>query len=319
MRATSAIAVFVALLLPQPSSSQDASLAYCAGGVSPRSCDALVEAMLITQARSGMAFTGGNPVPGASSTLGMKLGTVPRISLGGRVTGLKLELPPIEDIRRNDATDALITSFNVDASVGLYSGLSVLPTVAGLASIDLIASFGRLGLPEEDEFNESVTSWGIGARVGILRESFTAPGVSITGMYRGMSDIRFGGGQASGRGAYFELANPRLLSLRAVVGKRLLFIGTMAGVGYDRITSEASFGNDVPVFLTELQFQEDDFKTSRTSLFGGVQWTLLILSGVAEAGWQLGGDAFTAPLPAGQSSMTDNKAFFGSIALRLSI
>jgi hypothetical protein len=141
-------------------------------------------------------------------------------------------------------------------------------------------------------------------------------------MYRGFSDIDFGArSDVAGRDAYFELTGNRMVSLRGVVGKRLFFVGALAGIGYDRMTSEARFGTNSLLALPFNQFgiRDDEFETSRTTLFGSAQWTLLILTLVGEAGWQSGGDEFTAPLPAGQRSMTDQKTFFGSIALRLSI
>ncbi len=317
-------ALLMTLIAAARASAQEESLRQCATiTVDPtrRYCNAIVEAMEITQARVGHAAAGGNPVPGASSTLGMRLGAVPRISLGARFTGVKLTLPPLASPSSTNEIDELMSAFHFDASLGIFSGFSLLPTVGGFASLDLVASLGRVPLPDDQGFQSTVTTWGIGARLGILRESFTAPGLSVTAMYRGFSSTRFGdSNNPSAQDAYFELSGTNLLSLRGVVGKRLLFVGAMAGVGYDRIASNASFGRDVPTLdMNQTDFREDGFDTSRTTIFGSVQWTLLILSIVGEAGWQSGGDAFTAPLPAGQSSMTEKKAYFGSIALRLSI
>jgi hypothetical protein len=307
------------LALPLRLAAQQESLQQCAAITGDRAyCNSIVEAMQITQPRVALAIVGGNPVPGASSTLGMRLGSVPRLSFGARVTMVPLELPPITAPNSTQEINERVLGVNFDASVGIYSGLSVAPTVGGVGSIDLVAGVGRVGLPDEDGFTRNVVSWGIGARLGILRESFTAPGLSVTAMYRGSSDIEYADGPSGARDPYFELSGNRMVSLRGVVGKRLLAFGTMAGVGYDRVTSDVTFGSDNGVIGPSV-FREDGFRTSRTTAFGSVQYTLLILSIVGEAGWQLGGDEFTAPLPSGQSSMTDKKAFFGSIAVRLSI
>jgi hypothetical protein len=303
---------------------QDESLRQCAAGLASdaerRYCNANVQAIEITQARVGIAAAGGNPVPGTSSTLGMRLGTVPRLSLGARVTVVKLELPAIDRISSTNEIDQLMSAIHFDGSVGLFSGFSILPTVGGFGSIDLVTSLGRVSLPDEDNFPSNVTTWGIGARLGILRESFTAPGVSITGMYRGFSPIRFKEDPDSdATDANFELSGSRLLSVRGVIGKRLLFLSALAGVGYDRMSSDVSLASNYPTFMGGFAVREDGFETTRTTVFGSAQWTLLILTLVGEAGWQSGGDTFTAPLPAGQRSMTQQKPFFGSIALRLSI
>jgi hypothetical protein len=311
--------LFFAVAMPLRLAAQQESLQQCAANtVNQAHCNSIVEAMQITQPRVALAIAGGNPVPGASSTLGMRLGSVPRLSFGARVTMVRLELPPMTASNSTQEVNERVLGANFDASIGIYSGLSVAPTVGGVGSIDLVAGLGRVGLPDEDGFTRNVVSWGIGARLGILRESFTAPGVSVTAMYRGLSDIEYADGSTGARGPYFELSGNRMLSLRGVVGKRLLAFGTMAGVGYDRVTSDVTFGTDFTSTGASV-FREDGFRTSRTTAFGSVQYTLLILSIVGEAGWQLGGDEFTAPLPSGQSSMTEKKAFFGSIALRLSI
>src|SRR5687767_11780950 len=81
-----------------------------------RYCNLVAEAIGIAQPRVGLALAGGNPVPGASSTLGMRLGAIPRISVAGRVTGVLLELPPIERMNSNDEIKALVPSLNVDAT-----------------------------------------------------------------------------------------------------------------------------------------------------------------------------------------------------------
>ena len=296
---------------------------YCAtvtADPTRRYCNAIVHTMQIAQPRVGLAAAGGNPVPGASSTLGMKLGAVPRVSFGARVTSVKLEAPGIDAITSNNDIDARMNAIQLDASVGIFSGFSLLPTVGGFGSLDLVVTLGRVSMPDDHDFPSDVTNWGLGARLGLLRESFTAPGVSITGMYRGLGDIQYGDRNSATPQAFFELGSPRMLSLRGVVGKRIVAIGVMAGIGYDRITSDASFGT---TFLSlppaQAAFAEDGFKTSRTAAFASAQWTLLILSVVGEAGWQLGGDEFTAPLPTGHESMTENKPFFFSLALRLSI
>ena len=308
----------MAAILPSTAVAQDRVLQQCAAAVTIRAyCNSIVHAMEIVQPRIGLAAAGGNPVPGASSTLGMKLGAVPRISIGGRFTTVTYEIPAIDTPGSTNDIDARSNAFQFDASVGIYSGLSLLPTVGGFASLDLVGTFGRVSMPDDHGFTDDVTNWGIGARLGLLRESFTAPGVSVTGMYRGLGEMRYDD-PGNPDDVSFELSGTRVLSLRGVVGKRLLAVGAMAGVGYDRVTSDARF--DIRTTVPPItSFTEDGFKSSRTNLFGSVQWTLLILSAVAEAGWQLGGDAFTAPLPAGHESGTDRKSFFASIALRLSI
>ena len=70
---------------------------------------------------------------------------------------------------------------------------------------------------------------------------------------------------------------------------------------------------------SRFDFTEDGFETSRVVYFAGLQYTLLVMSINLEGGYQAGGDRFTAALPAGQTSTTQDKAAFLSLAFRLTI
>ena len=285
-----------------------------------RFCNLVVEALDIAQPRVGLALTGGNPLPAASSTLGMRLGTVPRLSLTARATAARIELPPIARQGSTTEINAFVPSVNFDASVGLFSGFSVLPTVGGFGSLDLVASAGFVPLPDGEGFrDDSPKSWALGARLGLLRESFTAPGVSLTGMYRRIGDLAYGDSTFADEKSYFRMSDQSVLSARAIVGKRLLFLGANAGVGYDKYKSNAAFGVMSSALLGTRSDFSGEVENSRLTVFGSVHWTLIILSVVGEGGWQSGGDAFNAPLPSGQTSTREKSGYFASIALRLSI
>ena len=285
-----------------------------------RFCNMVAQAIDIAQPRIGLSLAGGNPLPGASSTLGMRIGTIPRISLAARASAALMDLPPIDRQGSTQEISAPVPSLNLDASLGVFSGFSLLPTVGGFASVDLVASAGMIPIPDGEGFrDDSPKSWAIGARLGILRESFTAPGLSVTATYRQIGDLAYGDSTFADEKSYFRLSDQSVMSLRAVVGKRLLFLGANAGVGYDRFKSHASFG----VMSSALLGTRSDFsgtvENTRKTVFGSVQWTLIILSIVGEGGWQTGGDPFSAPLPSGQTSMREKNGYFGSLAIRLAI
>ena len=310
------------MTLPAIARGQEQLTAQCAGlsnDGAMRFCNAIVEAVEIGQPRLGLSLIGGNPVPGASSTLGMRLGAIPRLSLAGRVTAVTLDLPAIDRVNSDDDIKAAVPSINLDASLGVLTGLSLFPTVGGFGSIDVIASVGMIPVPEGEGFGgDNPFSWALGARLGILRESFTAPGISVTGTYRRMSDVTYGDRTLADEQSYFEASDMSMLSVRGVIGKRILMLGANAGVGYDRFKSNVAFGGVVSG-SPRFDFAEDDFTNNRTMAFGSLSFTMLILSIIAEAGWQNGGDEFTATLPTGQSSKTQKSAYFGSLAIRLSI
>src|SRR5688500_15196688 len=110
----------------------------------------------IMMQRAGIALSGGNPVPGASSTLGLRLRALPRLSADVRLTGARLV---ITDENTADDLSSIAHSFNVDASVGIFGGFSLLPTVGGFGSIDVLGSYGKLSLSDDDGFRDDPTSW----------------------------------------------------------------------------------------------------------------------------------------------------------------
>jgi hypothetical protein len=273
-------------------------------------CESLADAAVTLPARLAIGAVGGNPVAGTASTLGMRVPGSPRWSIALRGTIARASLPPIEDER---AMTPRLWSVNADASAGLFNGFNLVPTIGGFGSIDVLGSAGVLSVTDDGFELSSPLTWALGTRVGILRESFTAPGVSISAMYRSLPDVEFG---KPSSGPYFENAGQNVVSLRGTVGKRILGIGLAGGIGYDRVRSDVRVAFDVPatVFPNRMTIEEQGVTFGRTSFFGNVSYTLLILNMAAELGWQEAGER-----PAGAHRDTAKGGLFGGLAVRLGI
>lgn len=294
--------------------------AAVAGELGRQACGRVAQAVEIAQAPLGLAVTGGNPVPGTASTLGMRIGSIPRLSLAGRFSATSMELPGVLDLS-GGRIDASLPSLNADAAIGLFSGFSPAPTVGGVLAVDLLASAGVLFLPGGDGFVDgSAFSWSIGTRVGAFRESFTLPGVSASLMYRRVGDMTLGDPLLDRDDGFFDL-DLSVWSARAAVSKRILLFGLTAGAGYDRYSSDVRFGvvNPEPVAPQEIRVSLDDFENDRFLVFGNVSWTMLVLHLVGEIGWQEGAEQVPdlSPLRAGVDP--EDGRLFGSLAIRLSI
>lgn len=253
--------------------------------------------------RAGIALSGGNPVPGASSTLGLRLRALPRLSADIRLTGARLVITDENTVDPSDDLSSIAHSLNIDASVGIFGGFSLLPTVGGFGSIDLLGSYGKLSLSDDDGFRDDPMSWGAGVRIGILRESFTAPGLSVSAMYRNIGDYAHVVGEPEvDAGTITRLENNQVLSLRATVGKRLLMLGATAGVGYDKYRADGMFipAETIPPTPAML----DELETSATTIFGNLSWTMLLLHIVGEGGVQ---------------RASGESAIYGSLVVRLSL
>ncbi|HSH45664.1 MAG TPA: hypothetical protein VK966_07395, partial [Longimicrobiales bacterium] len=118
-------------LTASPASAQsDGMDDVCAGfGVAAvtAECRLAVGAARVIQPRVAVALFGGNPVPGTASTLGMRLGSLPRLSGAARITLAPAEVPPALDRTATDGDRAYLFGFTADGSVGLLTGFSPLP------------------------------------------------------------------------------------------------------------------------------------------------------------------------------------------------
>lgn len=273
-------------------------------------CERVVDMALTLPSRVTLAAAGGNPVAGTASTLGMRVPGSPRWSLALRGTVARATLPPAFA----SGVEATAWSLNADASIGLFNGFHLLPTIGGFGSIDVLASVGLLSVPSDDGFDRSSPlTWALGARLGVLRESFTAPGISVSAMYRALPDIEYG---EFPPGPSFLNAGQHALTLRGLVGKRILGVDLAAGIGWDRASSDVRVQYDEPgpVIPRTVTVQENDLTFTRTSFFGNLSYTLMILNLSAELGWQADGDA-----AAGAHPDTSSGGPFGGIAVRLAI
>jgi len=316
-----AAAALVALVcVPGALSAQQEELAAGCATAQPAAvrqfCNLVAEAIEIAQPRVGLAATAGNPVPGTASTLGMRLGAIPRVSVAARVTGVWVDLPPIRDIGGTKMDGMIVPALGANAAVGVLRGFSPAPTVGGVGSLDLLGSFSVIPVPEGEGFrDDSPVAWGIGARVGLLRESFTVPGISISGMYHRLSNFEFGDPTFAREASFFDVQDYSVLSARAAISKQLLVFGLAAGVGYDRYSSDVRFG----VQGLGSPIAVEGFSTDRVMAFANATLSFLILHLVAEAGWQSGADDIGLEIPANVDSDVENGSFFGSIAVRLAI
>jgi len=277
----------------------------CAGGANPDLVDRCGDAAVALEAlRGGVSLlaAGGSDVPGTASTIGLRLGTVPRVSVALRLSAARLRTPEVLSGTASPGTDAFFaTALQVNATVGLLRGFSLDATLGG----DLLL------LPGGPGFQDQKSALAFGARLGLLRESFTLPGISLSVMQRNGGTVRFGD-LTQGDAAQLEW-DLSTTSVRATVGKDLLALGLMGGVGWDwsrgdvRMTlSNTGPGSDATA--------SGDFRTRRTVYFGGASLTFLIAQISLEGGWATG---FTG-LPAQQADFDPGKAVpFGSLALRL--
>lgn len=321
-------------------------------------CVVVAQAVESAQPQLGILLAGGNPTLGTASTGGLRLGVLPRVSATAKANLVFIRLPDILAESAGGAVQRLNSTVGIPApalsatgSVGVFPGVSVLPTIGGVGAIDLLGTATWLPLSTFDVkgFSRGDVpdfTWGLGARVGLLRESFTMPGVSVSLMYRRLAELSFGnvcenaalGGVTQSGNGYTVASGPctgsgdpgefRMnlsdWSTRAAVSKRLLGLGLTAGVGYDRFGSDVGFGlrTSCPAGTgaTSCYARFSDLSTdnSRWSGFLDGSLSILVATLAAEVGWLQGTDPIQG-FPTSSDFDPGNGTFFGSIGLRISL
>lgn len=265
------------------------------------------------QAQLGLMSGLGAEVAGSAGTLGRRLGTSPRFALSVRAAFANPGVPDLSDPEGAPSRESsyILPAVHAGVAAGLFDGFSVLPTVGGLFSIDLLAAGSLIMLPSSEGFDGTVSGVTLGARVGLLRESFTLPGVAVSVSRRWLGQATYAPGGASRRSVTVD---PSVTAVRATVGKDLLAFGVLAGAGWDRYrgTWAAAGDNGVSAGGPTTPLSQD-----RMIWFGGLSKNFLILQISGEAGWAAGFD----PVPGylGAPHDVTSGTFFGSLAFRLTI
>ena len=356
-----ALAALGAALFAQGASAQEntGAAAPCGDPRVPQSaqqtCTVVAQALESAQPQLGILLAGGNPTLGTASTGGIRLGVLPRISATVKANVVLVRLPDILAEAGGGRVQELNERVGIPApalsgtlSAGLYPGISLAPTVGGVGAVDLLASASWLPLEPlgVEGFGRSTSdfAWGVGARVGILRESFTTPGISVSGMYRRMGDLGFGDvcaqpaaateetregyrlqyGACTGGGNAGEFtADLTDLSGRAAISKRLFGWGLTAGVGYDRFESDAGFGfrGACPTGTQQCFFRVSELEVDndRWSAFANASFTALVATLALEAGWLQGAEPLRSFRNLRSEFDPKTGTFFGSIGLRVSL
>jgi hypothetical protein len=310
-------------------------------------CAQVVGTLTSVQPSVGIAFSGGNPVLGTGSTLGVRLGTIPRVSVSARVNAALADMPGLFEYTAAIADEGTLSpmrrlgvpvgSFQADAAIGLFNGFSVGPLLGGVGAVDLLGSVAFLPKIDKYGLTESTRNIGVGARVGLLKGGLVTPGISVSGMYRSLGKTSFGD-LSTHSGAFST--DLKTTSLRAVASKGFILFDLAAGAGYDRYTSNMELGWKLSCATTEcrdanggqsvvLQDRiEGKLTTAAWNVFGNVGFNFLLLHVVGEVGYQKATDPIGAEdlrkanLPATQPLTAEalkGGKLFGSVGVRLAI
>lgn len=230
----------------------------------------------------GLASALGSGVAGSSSTMGLRIGRMPRIGLSAAALGVRMTAPRMTGTALGDlqeSASAWVTGLKLGAAVGVLDGFQMGTSVGGVLAVDVIGSYSLLRLPAAAGLDGWSSGGGVGLRVGLLRESFVLPGVSVSAMRLWRGDLKSGGD--ADRPASVE-TGLTVTSLRATAGKNWFAVGLLGGAGWDRYDGRARLS--VPGGGTTPAAAEADLRSSRMLYFAGAWLSYLVARLSVEAG-----------------------------------
>lgn len=277
------------------------------------STDACQEGALAVEALLGgvgLSLSGGSQLPGSPSTLGRRFGSSPRWAFAAQVGIAQFDLPQLDPADPSAPGDVWVPALQGEVAAGVFDGFQLAPTVGGFLSVDLLATGSVAFLPGGDGFDGAAPAWGYGARVGLLRESFSLPALTLSLARRHVSGFEYGDPGQPG----VEVDGLTVTSVRATLGKEFMALGILAGMGWERASGD---GWMRPPAAGAQAVAFDGTDARRLVLFGGLTRTWLVLQASAQAGFATGYDE--RPGGEGDGSIYDPSggSFFGSLAFRL--
>lgn len=278
-------------------------------------CRVTSVAPIVVAGQLGVLSAGGAPVAGTASNLGTRAPSGPRVAFAARASMLHAGAPDLTDFSGQRERSFLARGFHIDAAAGVFDGFRLMPTVGGFLSVDLTARAGLVFLPESEDFSGNVRSYSLGARVGIFREGFTVPGVSVSVARHFPGPVTYGPSAAALGDNSRVLVDVAVTSWRATVGKDLYAVEFLAGVGIDDHSGNATLR--MPQGLGPVTEVAGDVAGTRWVYFGSAARTFsIVLTLAIEAGWVGGFDATTAPT--GVYDISSGSPF-GAFSFRLTI
>lgn len=269
--------------------------------VAQDACQKAIDLFRYMAPQLGAVLAGGNPTQGIAGTLG----GVGHFSFGIRVNGLQGSLPEVDKVVPN-TRGARLDTYTIDSqpigfvtadvAVGLFKGIAT----NGFGAVDALVSASYI--PEYSGNSVEVTvpsgsfKFGFGAKVGILGETATRPGIAVSYLDRELPSVDITGKSGDDR-LFLDDVQIRSKSWRAVVGKSFLFVGFGAGFGQDRYDSNA----DITVTVAPRQATQGGTggpinlgqKLTRNNIFGTVWLNAKVMRIVGEVGRVSGGDIVT--------------------------
>lgn len=209
------------------------------------------------------------------------LGGLPHFQITG---GINLRTVTFRDPNNPENTEEWTAgAISFEGRVGLFKGKSIAPTIGGFGSADLLLRLAFYPMGEEND-KYFVPLFGLGLKLGILRESLITPAISITGQYTGSSKFELIDEESE---TYAEFTM-KVFSLRADVSKNLFIVTPYVGFGFNINSLEADIWY-YDQFYSPV-YDTYEVSPSATRFYAGLHKQLFFIGINLEGG--LSGDTF---------------------------
>lgn len=321
----SRLAVVVALAVTPALGRAQAATPACVSTASQDACQKAADMFGLVAPQLGALVAGGNATPGQTGPIG----GFGHFSVALRVNGIRADVPDVRQltVQPGAAERTTIPTTRqwvglpvLDADLGIFRGFPVGSSFVG--GVDLLLS--GTWLPSFDGEGVRVSlpdgnvHLGLGARLGVLRETIYWPGIDVTLSRTELpsADIT----AITDRGDTLSVAGARVRtdSWRLVAGKSFFSLAVAAGAGQDRYRSGASVSAAVqgaggaalrlePVGLEQ--------RLTRTNVFANLALNAAPLRLVGEIGRAWGGTIDT--YNSFGDVRADDARLYGSVGLRV--
>jgi len=256
----------------------------------------------------------GSELPGEGSTLGRRLGGMPRVAAWVRGGAQPVGVPDPSSPNGPDEASSWTPNLQAGLGLGVFDGFHLMPTVGGFLSLDVFGQASFLFLSDGSGFDGSVRVYTVGARVGVLQESFTLPGVSVSASRRFSGEVQLG--DASTGDPMALRVDPAVTSIRATVSKDLFAFGVLAGLGWDDFSTDVEL--NVTDGVTGIIPASGSLDGTRRVYFASITKQLGILAWITfEGGWADGFDPVAGYTGTGYDP--EAGSMFGSVTLLLKL
>lgn len=230
---------------------------------------------LLDQITAPMTLT----ISGGPLTTANTLGGLPHFRLGGgiQLLGLHFHQPGKAE---NDTDNILLPSLAFQGRLGIFPGIRASHEVGGILAVDGLYRLGYFPIKQLD----NPKYFGVGARVGLLRDRGFVPALSGSVLYSNFLKTLAFSNEVSGVTVYNVLTyKMNIISYRADFSKRLALFTPYVGIGLDDFNATANY----------------DFRDSTGVYHHNSTWTYKRLLKRSYYGAQLGGAGFATTLELG--------------------